>query len=115
MDCGGIVSTLKCGANTNTVYNHTSYFSCMRGADGGTYCEEKRKIAPLRACEEWEKCKNGICLPVWDNQCDYECYQQGFEDYYCRDGECRTGDEKIALDKPCNRYGLNCCCKAGSD
>jgi len=84
----------------------------MRGSDT-SYCLGKPRNRAVIACQEFEKCQEGICVRVYDNLCDMRCDEDGYDDYYCTQGSCGDSDVRTTINGYCADWGPTCCCTNG--
>jgi hypothetical protein len=109
-DCGGTVSVPKCAENI--LWNVTTVYKCIDGGTDASYCLGKQNAEIAQKCELYEKCMNGSCAGIYENECDFLCHLNEYDSYYCNNGRCLEGDTYTSLKKgPCNENARTCCCK----
>lgn len=109
-DCGGTVEELRCKGNT--IYRYTTTYRCSNRGTPESICLGRIKEEPVVSCEVYEDCVGGGCVRVYNNECDYRCYQQGYGGYYCTDDGCGEMDVRVSVDE-CSAAGSICCCETG--
>jgi hypothetical protein len=111
-DChGGAVTEFKC--KDETVYNFTTRYVCEGRGSNESRCVGRTRSNPAYRCEVWEHCRNGTCVDLFDNECDYRCNQREYDRYYCWNSPCPDGDVQVNLGEDCSVAGRYCCCYVG--
>ncbi|MFH1403557.1 MAG: hypothetical protein ABIH11_04730 [Candidatus Altiarchaeota archaeon] len=107
-DCGGVVSTFIC--RKNSIWNYTTTYRCENRGTPTSRCVGKIRQEVVDKCETYEDCVKGECVRIYENECDYECNQRGYDGHYCKEGGCPQGDHQLNLDDDCSTYRRICCC-----